>query len=404
MNVAARITVREPRVTVVVPCYNGATTIGETLESLLAQTLKDWEAVIVNDASTDHSVAVVEKYAANDSRFRLLHHAENKGLAATRNTAIRHARAPLVNFLDADDWLAPEGLERLLSACEQRPESTGAYGGWTITYGKNMEFPVCPVSEEHLTFESLTLQNYVQVPSVMLRREALGTTGLFEERLRRCEDWDLWIRVYRCGFRLARTAANVGFYRSRPDSLSHQYVDQWSAACEVVSFAHEEDPRCRASPGYAQGLGEGHRAQALQTIGAYYLASAVVWNQTAAATEIADRMSVERMPWPSPRIFGICMGSVLATVPQGEDFVARNWSSLERGVRFLGNLARQREEPRSWHRDVLSIMVHVLPRHFERRRVLMSAIRAGVAHKPIRLWNLLRTCREVARDRERGNS
>jgi glycosyltransferase involved in cell wall biosynthesis len=96
-------------VTVIVPAHNAADTLADTLESLTAQTFPGWEAIVVNDGSTDATPGIVEGFAAFDPRFRLVHRV-NGGLAAARNTGVSHARHDALLFLDADDWILPRHL------------------------------------------------------------------------------------------------------------------------------------------------------------------------------------------------------------------------------------------------------------------------------------------------------
>lgn len=103
-----------PLITVIIPVYNAEKYLRRGLDSLLAQTCGDWEAVCIDDGSTDGSAAVLEEYAARDARFRVLRQ-ENSGVSAARNRGIREARGEWVTFLDADDWFSPELIEKLLS-------------------------------------------------------------------------------------------------------------------------------------------------------------------------------------------------------------------------------------------------------------------------------------------------
>lgn len=130
----------EPVVTVIVPGYDVAPFALEALESLRAQTLRDWVAVLVDDASTDETGAVFDAAARIDRRFRVVRHPERLGLGAARNTGLDLVETPFVGFLDADDRLTPHALERLVSAVDAsgsdfavgayvrlRPDAAGAY-------------------------------------------------------------------------------------------------------------------------------------------------------------------------------------------------------------------------------------------------------------------------------------
>ena len=94
------------KLSVIVPVYNVAPYLRECLDSLLAQTCADWEAVCVDDGSTDGSGAILDEYAANDPRFRVIHQ-KNAGVSAARNAAIDVAKGEWIAFLDADDAVSP---------------------------------------------------------------------------------------------------------------------------------------------------------------------------------------------------------------------------------------------------------------------------------------------------------
>lgn len=107
-----------PTVSIITAAYNAASYIAQAIESAQAQTLKDWEMIIVDDASTDQTVAVVEPYL-RDARIHLLQHTENRGPSVGRNRALELAQGEWIAILDADDWFEPNRLERLLQAARQ---------------------------------------------------------------------------------------------------------------------------------------------------------------------------------------------------------------------------------------------------------------------------------------------
>lgn len=109
-----------PLVSIVIPAYNSAALIGATLKSVRAQTIGDWEAIIVDDCSKDDLPAVVDGFA--DARFRLIRHAENGGASAARNTGIAAARGRFIAFLDADDLWRPDKLEKQIAAVMAQPD------------------------------------------------------------------------------------------------------------------------------------------------------------------------------------------------------------------------------------------------------------------------------------------
>ena len=104
-------------VSIIVPVYNVALYLPEALDSIVNQTYKDLEIIIVDDGSTDDSAAICEKYAASDSRIKLIHQA-NKGLSGARNTGLQHATGDFVSFIDSDDSLSPVFIDSLVKAME----------------------------------------------------------------------------------------------------------------------------------------------------------------------------------------------------------------------------------------------------------------------------------------------
>ena len=115
-----------PAVSVVIPARNAAATLDAALDSLHAQTMPDWEAIVVDNGSTDGTATVAHTHAARDPRVRLLR-AEAGGASAARNAALAIARGRHLLFLDADDWIAPTHLERLLGLLAAAPAATAAY-------------------------------------------------------------------------------------------------------------------------------------------------------------------------------------------------------------------------------------------------------------------------------------
>ncbi|MBW9110791.1 glycosyltransferase family 2 protein [Microbacterium ureisolvens] len=134
-----------PAVTVIVPGYDVALYAAEALDSLRAQTRGDWVAILVDDASTDETGALFDAAASADERFQVVHHREQSGLGAARNTALELVRTPFVGFLDADDRLTPTALERLVGTVAAsgsdfavgayvrlRPDSAGGYEAGSV--------------------------------------------------------------------------------------------------------------------------------------------------------------------------------------------------------------------------------------------------------------------------------
>lgn len=106
-------------ISLIVPIYNVERYLAECLDSIAQQTYRDFEVILVDDASTDDSMRIAEQYADKDDRFQIIHHAENRGLAAARNTGIANAHGEYIAFADSDDWITNDYLEKLFEMLTQ---------------------------------------------------------------------------------------------------------------------------------------------------------------------------------------------------------------------------------------------------------------------------------------------
>ena len=105
----------EPSVSIIVPVYNAGKTISRCVDSILKQTCRDFELLLIDDGSTDHSGAICDDYQARDSRVRVFHQ-QNSGVSAARNLALREAKGEYLQFVDSDDWITPDATASLLRA------------------------------------------------------------------------------------------------------------------------------------------------------------------------------------------------------------------------------------------------------------------------------------------------
>jgi glycosyltransferase involved in cell wall biosynthesis len=213
------MTVRVPgRVSVIVPCFNGARFLREAIDSALAQTYADVEVVVADDGSTDESVAIVASYG---DRVRGLRQ-RNAGPSAARNLALGAATGEYVALLDADDRYHPHKLERQVDLLRRRPEVGAVYCGWRLVDANGRELPErgWPQGEGDL-LDRLVLGNLFHPVSVVLRRRIVDVAGGFDERCPVNEDWDLFLRASRHGALWARVDGALCDYRIHPGQ-SHE--------------------------------------------------------------------------------------------------------------------------------------------------------------------------------------
>ena len=196
---------RDARVSVIIPCYNGESFIGSAIESVLGQTYRHFEVIVVDDGSRDRSEAVVGGFLS-DPRVVLVRHEENRGIPAARNTGIRSSRGRYLAFLDQDDSWVPTKLETQVSVLDEGPANLGMVfsdvvmvddDGTSLGLAQGREIPR---GIDHMSRRSrlraLYLRNFIPLISVLVRRTCLDDVGWFDESIRGgVDDAELCLRI-----------------------------------------------------------------------------------------------------------------------------------------------------------------------------------------------------------------
>lgn len=223
-----------PALSFIIPAFNAHETLRDTLDSVLAQTRSDWEAIVVDDGSTDDTPTIARSF--NHPQVRLVTQ-RNQGLAAARNTGLRHARGRFASFLDADDLVLPTFAERSLAAIAD----ADAVACWYEFVGPRRESLAWRhrTAAPDLSWPRLIRANPLAV-TVVLRRDALprllGRVDPFDGSLPVLEDWDLWLRLARAGLHWAPVVDEpLVQIRLRPGSLSQGVERMHQTGLSVIS-------------------------------------------------------------------------------------------------------------------------------------------------------------------------
>ncbi len=227
------MSVTTPVVSVIIPAFNAAAFISKALDSVLEQSIRDIEVIVVDDASTDSTVDVVRAYVAKDGRVRLLSNAHNSGPAYSRNQAIKAASGVWLAILDADDWYAPDRLEQLLQVAEVSHADFIADDLWriekdqTIPYGRLFPagYPQKPWAiltvDEYLLRNPVGENNTFGLLKPLLKRDYLLSRGFsYDETLRLGEDFFLYLEMLAAGATAVIVPEAYYYYLSRVDSLT----------------------------------------------------------------------------------------------------------------------------------------------------------------------------------------
>lgn len=179
---------------VVTPVHNAAEFIAHAIESVIAQSVREWEMLVVDDCSTDSSTEVIRGYASRDSRVRLIHLPANSGPAVARNRAIESAQGRYIAFLDADDAWDPRKLEKQLTFMEENQyRLTYTYYAKIDEAGCHLGETVCPPRK--LSYADLLKSNQIGCLTAMYDSAKLGK--VYMPLIRKRQDYGLWLKILR---------------------------------------------------------------------------------------------------------------------------------------------------------------------------------------------------------------
>jgi glycosyltransferase involved in cell wall biosynthesis len=181
-----------PRVSVVIPTYNRRMLLERALASVLAQTRRDFEIIVVDDGSTDDTKAMVQAHAGARYFFQA-----NAGPAKARNTGIRAARGDLIAFLDSDDVWLPNFLEVQTDVLERHRQVALSCTASKVGNKEAKHFSRAQELFVGDLYGKLYAASFVRTPATMVRKSCLADVGYFNEAYRWCEDVDLWLRIAR---------------------------------------------------------------------------------------------------------------------------------------------------------------------------------------------------------------
>lgn len=213
-----------PRVSIVIPAYNAAPHLAETLSSVVNSTYDDFDVIVVNDGSNDETSSVAAKFGA---RVRVLEQ-ENLGMSASRNRGIGASDSELIALLDSDDVWHPEKLKHQVTALDVLKDHAFCFTDFTVWTGEPPSAYLCEPREGSIDttktgwiYHELILTNLALPSSVVFRREAWQASGPFRCDDQQTDDWEYLVRASQ-SFRFIRLAESMVLYRQHPASLSQK--------------------------------------------------------------------------------------------------------------------------------------------------------------------------------------
>ncbi len=220
---------------IIIPCYNQANFINECYISILSQLYENWEAIFINDGSTDETEQVLKRIANYDSKAKI-YYKENGGLSSARNFGINKATGDYFLFLDCDDMLLPNCLSKIQSEIETKQNLHLIQVGYRhICQNGTMVHRVVNPTETTSLLPNIFYSNSGPVHSFCIHREIVLKTGLFDETLKSCEDWDFWLRAAFVAKNFSTISEPLVDYRLNNKSMSRNSFVLYDAL-KTVSF------------------------------------------------------------------------------------------------------------------------------------------------------------------------
>ena len=236
-----------PLVSVIIPAYNCESFVGQAIDSVLAQSYRPVECIVVDDGSSDRTAQVVQGYGDRVGYIRQ----DNAERSAARNNGIAHASGDYLCFLDADDFIAPEKIADQLAYLEAHPDFDLVYS--RVAYFREQAEGGCqsprrptPAGE---VLRELAFSNFITIHTPLIRRRAIDRGGLFDPRFNRFEDWDFFLRLALTGTRFAFLDRINAYVRVHPANTIGDRVRMFEAKLAVAQKIVERFARELAGGG-----------------------------------------------------------------------------------------------------------------------------------------------------------
>jgi hypothetical protein len=268
-----------PRVSVVMPVFNGGCYLAAAVESILRQSFNDFELIVIDDGSTDQSASLLSGFARSDGRIRVIGQA-NAGIVATLNRALDLARGEYVARMDADDVALPSRFDLQVAFLDAHPDVAVVGSAITLIDEegnaiRDVDYPLAPTEvSEFLLHVGCALAH----PAVMMRRADIVAAGGYRAAYRHAEDYDLWLRISETRA-LANLPDRLLLYRQHPLKSSARFVAEQILTTKVAQLAAQARRAGKGDP--TQGL----TRIVLSDLDRFALAP---YEKAAAALDVAD--------------------------------------------------------------------------------------------------------------------
>ena len=238
-------------ITLIIPLYNAARFIAETLQSVQAQTYTDWECLVIDDGSTDNGAEIVQRIAQADTRIRYVYQS-NAGPSVARNHGLRLAKGDYIQFLDADDWFPPQRFENMLAVYSRTEENVILYSGLCLGAEDNIHHHMpysARTNVEDIDFKCMYGgfgREFSFIPGAILFPAAYLKHVQWNEAMRASEDWDYYLQLTQQGYTFRNLPEELFVYRLGGGGLSHNYEAVARANYMLLQRYYQRGFYCKA--------------------------------------------------------------------------------------------------------------------------------------------------------------
>lgn len=202
-------------VSVIVPCYNHGIYLSECLDSILNQTYKNWECIVIDNGSTDNTKQITESFAQKDKRFKYIY-TEQKGVSFARNLGIKSSTGKYILPVDADDKIAHLYIENGVDVLEKKENIKLVYCN-AMMFGAADKDWMLP----EFSLKNILIENIIFCSGLYGRKDYDQTNGYNEQMVEGFEDWDFWLALLKNGGEVIKLPDTYFFYRIKPSSRNH---------------------------------------------------------------------------------------------------------------------------------------------------------------------------------------
>lgn len=222
-----------PLVSIIIPCYNAAQFLEETLQCIITMEYSAWECIIVNDGSTDDSQSIIQTYMDDDVRIRCIEQS-NGGPSKARNAGIQSSNGTYILPLDADDIISKHYVSEAVAVLENKPTIKLVYSNAEYFGKKNGSWELPAYSFKDLLFENMIFC------SAMYRRRDFDLTRGYDTQLHGREDWDFWLELLKTGGNVHKIDKVHFYYRTHEDSRDRKANRDLATIRKHIYFNHKE--------------------------------------------------------------------------------------------------------------------------------------------------------------------